>query len=135
MNLKITLNMILAGLGTVMSALIGEWNNIINILVILMITDYVTGLMKGLKNKEISSEIGHRGLLKKAAIFIVIVLAHQMDLATGGENPVFRGMTIYFYIANEGISIIENIGVLGVPLPSFIVRVLKKMKEEHNEIG
>ncbi|QZY55107.1 phage holin family protein [Crassaminicella profunda] len=135
MNLKITLNMILASLGTVMSTLIGEWNNIINILVVLMVTDYVTGLMKGMKNKEISSEIGHKGLLKKAAIFIVIILAHQIDLAAGGDNPVFRGMTIYFYIANEGISIMENLGVLGVPLPRFIVKVLEKMKKEHNEIG
>ncbi|TCO78004.1 phage holin family protein [Marinisporobacter balticus] len=134
MDLKISLNMLIAGLGTAMSVLIGEWNSIINILVILIVTDYVTGLMKGFKNKEVSSEIGHKGLLKKAAIFIVIILAHQMDLVAAGGNHGFRTMTIYFYIANEGISIAENLAVLGVPLPGFIVKVLKKMKEENNEM-
>ncbi|WP_053955089.1 phage holin family protein [Inediibacterium massiliense] len=134
MDIKNSINMIIVGLGTGMSILIGEWNRIIHILVILIIMDYITGLMKGYKNKEISSEMGHKGLLKKAAIFIVIILAHQLDLAVASQNPVFRTMTIYFYIANEGISITENIAGLGVPLPAFIVKVLKKMKEKNNEM-
>lgn len=133
MDLKNSINMALTGLGTAISILIGEWSSIITILMVLIVIDYITGIMNGFRNKEISSEIGHKGLMRKIGIFIAVILAHQIDLVTAVEVPVVRTMTIYFYISNEGISIIENLTELGVPLPRIIINTLKKIKEENDK--
>lgn len=131
---KDIVNTIIAGLGTVLTYLIGGWDSIIQILAILMVADYITGISKGYKNKELASSVGFKGLLKKSAIFIVIILAHQLDLVVNADVPIFRTMCVYFYIANEGISITENLAVLGVPLPKFLTDVLNKIKSENNEV-
>lgn len=129
MDYKTIINSIIATVGTTVTYLIGGWDSTLKILAILMVVDYTTGLMKGFKNKEIASDIGSHGLMKKAAIFLVVILAHQIDLIMSVENPIFRTMAVLFYTANEGISITENIALLGVPLPPGIVDALKKLKE------
>lgn len=120
---------------TGVTLLIGGWDSVMKILAILIILDYVTGIMKSAKEKKLDSSVGFNGLLKKAAIFVVVILAHQLDLTIPQEVPVFRTMVGYFYIANEGISITENIAILGVPLPSGLVGALKKLKEENNNVN
>ncbi|MFT9496596.1 phage holin family protein [Anaerosolibacter sp.] len=131
----ITGNATIALLGTFTTSLIGGWDSVIKILAVLMCTDYVTGIMKGIKNKNLASEVGFNGLMKKAAILLVVILAHQLDLTIPQENPIFRTMACYFYIANEGISITENIALLGVPLPGGIVNMLKKLKDSNTGAG
>lgn len=134
MNHKTIFNGIIATVGTSITYLIGGWNTVLGILAICIIVDYVTGLMKGLMHKELSSSVGFNGLLRKAAIFLVIILANQLDLAANNSNNLFRTMACYFYIANEGISITENIAMLGVPLPDFIVKALKKIKDDNDGV-
>lgn len=135
METKGFFNSAVALLGPFISYLIGDWNMIIKILATLIAIDYVTGVMKGSKNKEIASDIGFNGILRKAAIFIVVILAHLMDVATNMADPVFRTMVIYFYIGNEGISILENISYLGVDMPVFLIERFKKMKKENDKVG
>ncbi len=132
MNYKNIFNGGVVAIGTSLTYLIGGWDAVLKILAVLMIVDYITGVMNGFKDKNLASEIGFNGLMKKAAIFLVIILAHQLDLAIQGDNPIFRTMACYFYIGNEGISITENISLLGVPLPGGITEALKKIKNDNN---
>lgn len=131
MNYKNILNSGIALCGTWVTYLIGGWDSVLKILAVLIVVDYISGLMKAALNKDLASDIGYKGLLKKAAIFIVVILAHQLDLTIPQENPLFRTMVCYFYIANEGISITENIALLGVPLPGGLVDALKKLKSDN----
>ncbi len=133
MNYKNILNSVIALGGTSLTYLIGGWDNVLKILAVLIVIDYVTGLMKAFMNKDLASDIGYRGLMKKAAIFIVVILAHQLDLTIPQQNPIFRTMACYFYIANEGISITENIALLGIPLPGGLINALKKLEDSNNE--
>jgi len=131
MNCKNLINSSMAVLGTGITYLIGGWDASMKILAIFIIADYITGVMKSAKNKKIDSSVGFSGLLKKAAIFIVIIIAHQLDMVVSGGSPIFRTMAAYFYIANEGISIMENISLLGVDLPPFLVDALQKVKNDN----
>ena len=135
MDKDLIINTTVAGIGTSVTCLIGGWDKIIQILAILMIADYLTGMSKGILNKELASYIGFKGLLKKGAIFFVILLAYQIDLISNPESPIFRTMAIYFYIGNEGISLLENLAVLNVPLPLFLIDVLKNIKDKNNKIS
>jgi len=130
MNSKNFLNSIMALLGTGISYLFGGWDVVLKVVVIFISIDYITGVMVGFVNKELSSDIGFKGLMKKAAIFIIIIIAHQLDVTIGTDVPMFRTMACYFYIANEGLSVIENIVLLGVPLPKGLVDALKKLKDK-----
>lgn len=127
------LKSILTAIGTGITCIIGSFDLIFQILCILIIVDYLTGLMKGMKNEGLSSDIGRRGLNKKAAILIVILLAHQVDRIMGLPSPMIRTTSIIFYISNEGISIMENLKILGVPLPEFLMKALKIWKEESDK--
>lgn len=129
-----TINAIVSALGTMATCLIGEWDMTIRILAILIVGDYITGLAKGSANKQLSSSVGFKGLLKKGAIFLVIILAHQIDLATKANAPIFKTMCIYFYIGNEGLSLSENLAALGIPLPGFLNNVLKSIQDKNNSI-
>ena len=123
----------LMGIIGALTALMGGWDKVMEILVILIIMDYLTGVGLALKEKELNSEIGAKGLLKKAAIFVVIILAAQLDQVINNPANLFRTAAGLFYIANEGISITENIGKIGVPLPAFIQKVLVQLKESNDE--
>lgn len=130
MNHKIALNSIIIFLGTWLIHLLGGWDVTLKILAMFIVIDYLTGLMKAYKDKELSSSVGFIGFLRKAAIFLVVIIATKLDVIIALENPIFRTMTVLFYTANEGISITENIALLGVPLPQGIVDALKKLKDD-----
>ena len=104
------------------------------ILLLFVIIDYITGVAIAIVEKKLSSELGGKGLLKKGSIFLVIIIAYQLDVILSNEMPLFRTATAYFYVANEGVSILENIAFLGVPLPGFLINILNKLKEQNNEL-
>lgn len=89
--------------------------------------DYVSGLIKAYSTKTLSSKIGMRGLLKKVGLLIVVMIGVIIDKVTGGTGAV-RTLVIYYFVANEGLSIIENLGVAGVPIPKSIKKALKALK-------
>ena len=121
-------NTILAILGTLFTWLFGAWDLSLMILVTVMALDYVTGVTRGYVNKQLSSEYGFRGLAKKLTIFYVLILAVLIDRIIG-NGWIFRTLVIYFYIAMEGISILENATILGVPFPTKLKDVLVQLKE------
>lgn len=110
--------------------LLGGWDVSLICLVIAIVIDYVSGIMKAFVMKELSSKIGLRGLLKKVGVLMVVMLAVIVDRVTG-ETGMIRSLVIYYFVANEGLSIIENLGQTGVPIPSSIKKALRALKKEN----
>lgn len=124
-----------AVIGTAFTWLFGRWDTAIGILVLFIVLDYATGLIKGYVNKELSSDIGLRGIARKAVIFIVLIVAVALDRLMGTGNWVFRTLVCYFYIANEGLSLLENCAALGLKVPDKLKDALAQLKDgEKKEI-
>ena len=94
--------------------------------------DYVTGVAAAFKTKILKSSVGFEGLMKKGAIFLIVILAAQLDRITGNDAGVFRASTAFFFIANDGLSMVENVGEMGVKLPKFITSALTKLRDEQD---
>lgn len=110
------------------SALMGGWHLTLQILLILMFVDIITGVLKGWYSCNFTSKQFRQGLVSKAGFIGVLILCYQMDLLMGNAEPVIRTVCATFYIAIEGTSIIENLGAIGVPIPKFIAERLAKLK-------
>ncbi len=118
----------IAILGTVFTWLFGTWDMALIVLISFMALDYVTGLIKGWNNKTLSSHIASRGIARKALVFVVLIVAVLLDRLANTGTWVFRSLVCYFYIANEGISLLENCAELGVPIPDKIKETLVQLK-------
>lgn len=106
--------------------LVGGFDNLLITLLIFMFLDYVTGVIKGIVKKDLSSKKGMIGILKKIGYIFIIILSTFFDkITTDGENAI-RTLTLYFFIANEAISILENWALIGLPLPKKLLEVFKK---------
>jgi toxin secretion/phage lysis holin len=120
-----------AAIGAVLTAFLGGWDMVLRVLVLFVALDYITGVAAAWAEKQLSSEIGARGILKKVLLFVIVALAYQLDKAIGQE--VFRSLAIWFYMANEALSIIENCGRAGVPIPAFLRTALEQLKKKTDE--
>lgn len=124
-----------AAIGTWLTWLFGTWDTAIGILVLFIVLDYFTGVVRGFVNKELSSDVGLRGIARKAVIFIVLIIAVALDRLMNTGSWVFHTLVCYFYIANEGLSLVENCGALGLPIPPKIKDALSQLKDgEKKEI-
>ena len=117
-----------AGVATAFTYLFGAWDMALKVLVTLMLLDYGTGVLRGWVSKELSSNIGLVGIARKGLILAVLIVAGSLDRLIGGDDWVFRTLVCYFYIANEGISIIENCGAMGAPIPEPLMEALVQLK-------
>lgn len=117
--------------GGFLSYLLGGWDIMLKTIVFLAAVDYLTGLAKGIYTKQLSSEIGFKGLLKKIVMFIVIAVAYSLQNLLGDTIPL-REVVIMFYIANEGLSLLENAAVF-VPIPDKLRDVLLQLREKDSE--
>ena len=95
-----------------------------------VIADYITGVMCGIMQQELSSDIGSKGLFRKVLIFMLVGIAHILDAMVIGTGSVLRTAVICFYISNEGLSIVENAAELGLPIPAQFKRVLRQLKTD-----
>lgn len=114
--------------GTLVVELLGGWDMAIYVLLLFMAIDYVTGIMRATKDKELSSAIGINGIFKKMMILCIIAVAVGVDNITGTQGAI-RMLAILFYAGMEGISILENAARLGVPVPDKLKEVLLQLKE------
>ena len=96
-------------------------------LVAFVVIDYITGVMCAIVDKKLSSEIGAKGIFKKVLIFVLVGIAHVLDTQILGNNGVLRTATIFFYLSNEGISILENAAHIGLPIPEKLKAVLEQL--------
>lgn len=127
-NLLRTLCGFLCGVTTYV---LGGLDTVLLVLVAMIVIDYITGIMVAIVKKQLSSRIGFNGIFKKVAILSIIASAHLLGKTIG--IPDIRSIVIGFYIANEGISITENVGELGVPLPKKLVDILQQLKSKDDE--
>lgn len=111
--------------------LIGGIDIAIQCLFIVMIIDYISGVISAIYNKKLNSKIGFKGILKKAVYILVIILAVILDTLLG-QDGILRTIVIYFFVANDGISIIENIAEIGIPLPKKLIDTLEQLKNDNN---
>ena len=118
--------------GGIASFLFGGWSVALQTLLIFVAIDYLTGVIAAGKEGKLSSNVGLKGIAKKVMTFFVVAVAHQVDLLLG-DGHVFRDATVTFYIANEAISILENAGRIGVPIPEKIHQAIEILKGKEKE--
>ena len=126
-----------ATVGGFIAGLYGGWSGTMTVLVIFMVADYLLGCACALTGKSAKTEGGYflstvafMGLLKKGTIMLVVLLAVQLDSAVGGAAPMFQTAAVFFYLANEGLSIVENCGLLGVPVPNVLKNALEALRDK-----
>lgn len=120
---------IVAFLGTGFVYLLGGIDVAMACLLIAIALDYVSGLIKAYVTKNLSSKIGLRGILKKVGVLLVVMLAVLID-RVAGETGAIRTLVIYYFVANEGLSVVENLAQADVPIPQSIKKALKALKKE-----
>lgn len=120
----------LSAIGGFVGWYVGGVDGFMYALLTFVIVDYLTGIMVAILEKKISSEIGFKGIFKKVLIFILVGIAHIIDLNLIKNGSAIRTAVICFYVANEGISIIENAAKIGLPIPEKLIAVLEQLKKE-----
>lgn len=128
--MKEIIDSILAVTATTFIYLIGGLDIALVCLLIAIVLDYISGIIKAYVTKELSSKIGLKGILKKVGILLIVMLSVLVDRVTG-ETGAVRTLVIYYFVANEGLSILENLGQAGVPIPESIKKALKVLKKEN----
>lgn len=121
--------LILADIGTVLLFIFGGWDIALQCLLIAIVIDYISGLIKAFNSKTLDSKIGIKGILKKFGILCIVALSVVVDRITG-ESGAVRTLVIYYFVANEGLSILENLSIAGLPIPQSIKKSLQALKKE-----
>lgn len=130
-----------ASLGSILAETFGGWDSFLKALVMFMVVDYITGMTVALvfhksqktKNGGASSQVGYKGIVKKVSVLLLVALAVKVD-GISGTNYI-RNATIFFFLGNEGLSVIENIGLMGVEFPEFLKKALEAIGKSHNGKG
>ena len=121
--------LVFTGIGGWLGYFLGGCDGLILALLLFVVADYITGIAKAAMQGKLSSAVGFKGLLKKVMIFVLVMVGTVVDKAIPAANHAIRSAVIMFYIANEGLSILENAGELGLPLPKLLKSALEKMKD------
>lgn len=120
----------IATLGGVLGWLLGGVDGFLYTLIAFCVLDYITGVIAAGVEKKLDSNVGFKGIARKIAIFIVVALGHLVDREILGDSAVLRTAAIFFYLSNEGLSILENIARIGLPVPEKLREVLAQLKED-----
>ncbi len=121
---------IIAAFCAVMGFVFGDMDGLMRALVVLIILDYISGVIAAVVEKKLSSEVGAKGIAKKIFMLLIVAVANIVDINVIGEGHVLKSVTMVFYIANECISLIENGGRLGVPVPKKLLDVLEQLRNK-----
>ena len=128
-NVLETVTLGFGGIGGILGLLFGELDGSLYALVVFVIADYFTGVMNAISEKKISSDVGADGISKKICIFVLVAIANIVDVNILNSGAAVRTAVIFFYLSNEGISVLENAVKLGLPVPEKLRNVLLKMNE------
>ena len=133
-----SIQLIFTAVGGWLGYVLGGCDGLLYTLLAFVILDYLTGIMCAIVDKKLSSEIGFKGIFKKILIFVLVGVGHLMDLQILGAAGVLRTAVIFFYLSNEGVSLVENAAHLGLPIPEKLKAVLEQLhdraeKEEDHE--
>lgn len=108
---------------------LGGCDGLLIALVIFAVADYITGVMCAVSDKKLSSEVGFKGICRKVIIFMLVGIAHMIDVNIIATGSVLRTAVIFFYLSNEGVSLLENAGHLGLPIPEKLKAVLEQLHD------
>lgn len=126
-----TIQLIFTAIGGYIGWFLGGFDGLIYSLVAFVVIDYITGLMVAVLEKKVSSSIGFKGIFKKVLIFTFVGIGHIVDFHIIKNGSAVRTAVIFFYLSNEGLSIIENSVKVGLPIPEKLKQVFLSMKEEN----
>ena len=124
-----TIQFVFAGIGGWLGYYLGGCDGLLYALLAFVVADYITGVMCAIYDKSLSSEVGFRGICRKVLIFILVGIANILDAQVIGTGSVLRTAIIFFYISNEGVSLLENAGHLGLPIPEKLKTVLEQLHD------
>ncbi len=119
-----------AGAGAAMGEYLGSFDSLMYALMAFIVTDYITGLMCAIVERNLSSAIGFKGICQKVFILALVGVANVLDVHVIGGGCVLRSAVIFFYCANEGISIVENAARIGLPVPEKLTEVMRQLKNK-----
>jgi toxin secretion/phage lysis holin len=128
-----TIQIVIAAAGGYIGYFLGGWDGFLYALLAFVLIDYITGLMCAVLDKKLSSEVGFRGIFKKVLIFSLVAVGHIIDQNVIGDGSVIRTAVIFFYLSNEGISILENTVHIGLPVPQELKDVLEQLHDRSNK--
>lgn len=117
-------------IGSLLSTMFGSMDLLVVVLICFVVIDYITGILASALEGKLASEVGFRGIVRKLLIFVLVAVSHLLDLAIGWENHFIRDATIFFYMMNEAISIVENVGRAGLPVPNFLKKAIELLKDQ-----
>lgn len=124
-----TIQLIFAGVGGWLGYFLGGCDGLFYALIAFVAIDYITGVMCAISNHTLSSEVGFKGICRKVLIFLLVGIANILDIHVIGSGSALRTAVIFFYISNEGISLLENAAHLGLPIPEKIKTVLEQLHD------
>lgn len=124
-----TIQLIFSAVGGWLGYFLGGCDGLLYALIAFVVIDYITGVMCAIINKQLSSEVGFKEIFRKVLIFLLVGIANIIDVQVIGTGAVLRTAVIFFYISNEGVSLLENAGHLGLPIPEKIKTVLEQLHD------
>ncbi|MGN9059070.1 phage holin family protein [Mediterraneibacter faecis] len=124
-----TIQLIFAGVGGWLGYFLGGCDGLLYALIAFVVIDYITGVMCAISNHTLSSEVGFKGICRKVLIFLLVGIANIFDIHVIGSGSALRTAVIFFYISNEGVSLLENAAHLGLPIPEKIKTVLEQLHD------
>lgn len=130
-----TIQLVFTGIGGWLGYFLGGWDGLLYALIAFVAIDYVTGVMCAISNHTLSSEVGFKGICRKVLIFLLVGIGSILDAHVIGSGSVLRTAVIFFYISNEGVSILENAARLGLPVPEKIKVVLEQLHDRRAKDG
>ena len=124
-----TIQLIFTAVGGWLGYFLGGCDGLLYALIAFVVIDYITGVMCAIINRELSSAVGFKGIFRKVLIFLLVGISNIIDVQVIGTGAVLRTAVIFFYISNEGVSLLENAGHLGLPIPEKIKTVLEQLHD------
>lgn len=124
-----TIQLIFSAVGGWLGYFLGGCDGLLYALITFVVIDYITGVMCAIINRELSSAVGFKGIFRKVLIFLLVGIANIIDVQVIGTGAALRTAVIFFYISNEGVSLLENAGHLGLPIPEKIKTVLEQLHD------
>ena len=124
---------IFAAIGGWLGWFLGGCDGLLYALIAFVVVDYITGVMCAVVDKKLSSEVGFKGIFKKILIFLLVGIANLLDVNIIGNGSVLRTAAIFFYLSNEGVSLLENATHLGLPVPEKLKSVLQQLHDRAEE--
>lgn len=130
-----TIQLIFAAVGGWLGYFVGGCDGLLYALIGFVALDYVTGVMCAVSDQKLSSEVGFKGICRKVLIFALVGIGHLLDTHIFGETGVLRTAVIFFYLSNEGVSLLENASYLGLPIPERLKAVLEQLHDRAEKGG